>query len=58
MPPFIFRRAKTGLHAQGPAPDDDSEEADDIFCRRYLPAHGSVHLVNPTTCKRVGESSE
>jgi len=31
MPPFIFRCPNTGFRVQGLAPDDESEEANDVF---------------------------
>jgi hypothetical protein len=59
MPPFIYRCPNTGFHVQGFAPNDgECEGADNVFLGVTCLACGLVHLVNPTTGKTVGESSE
>jgi hypothetical protein len=60
MPPFIFRCPNTGFRVQGFAPKDDGSEGagDDVFVGVTCLACGSVHLVNPTTGKTVGENGE
>jgi hypothetical protein len=59
MPPFIFRCPNTGFRVQGFAADDgESEAADDVFVGVTCLACGSMHLVNPTTGKTVGENGE
>jgi hypothetical protein len=60
MPPFIFRCPNTGFRVQGFAPDDDESEgaSDDTFVGVSCLACGSVHLVNPTTGKTVGENGQ
>jgi hypothetical protein len=60
MPPFIFRCPNTGFRVQGFGPEDDWSEGagDDVFVGVTCLACGSVHLVNPTTGKTVGENGE
>jgi hypothetical protein len=60
MPPFIFRCPNTGFQVQGFVPDNSESEGvgDDVFVGVTCLACGSVHLVNPTTGKTVGEHGQ
>ena len=57
MPAFLYRCPAARLQVQGWVPDDEAEEAGDVYESITCLACCAVHFVNLKTGKLMGEES-